>query len=72
MSELDLSELDDDEVYEVSDEMLASYARSTPLQRLEWLEQMRTFSYRAVTDETRARWRERRDRARGLIPPRDR
>lgn len=59
----------DDDVeftYWVEDEILERFARSTPLQRLRWLEEMRTFSWNAATPETRARWRAARDRDRGL------
>jgi hypothetical protein len=57
--------------YVVSDEMLARFAASTTLQRLRWLEDMRRFTWNAATDETRRRWREERDRARGLLPEGD-
>lgn len=53
--------------YFVSSEMLRRFASSTVLQRLEWLEEMRTFTWNAATDATRARWRAERDRERGLI-----
>lgn len=52
--------------YFVSDEMLERFARSTTLQRLRWLEEMRRFSWSAATAETRRAWRAERDRARGL------
>lgn len=58
-------------VYFVTDEMLRRFATSTTLQRLHWLEEMRTFSWNAATDGTRARWRAERDRARGLDAVRD-
>lgn len=41
--------------YWVSDEQLAAFARLTPLQRLEWLEAAREFSWLGQTDETRQR-----------------
>jgi hypothetical protein len=41
--------------YYVSDEQLAAFARLTPLQRLEWVEAAREFSWLAQTPETRAR-----------------
>ena len=41
--------------YWVSDEQLAAFARLTPLQRLEWVEAAREFSWLAQTDETRQR-----------------
>ena len=43
--------------YEVSDEMLDRFARSTVLQRLEWLEEMRCFSWTTASEESRAEWR---------------
>jgi hypothetical protein len=42
--------------YWVSDEQLATFAASTPSARLAWLEQMREFTYRVATDETKAHW----------------
>ena len=53
-------------VYFVTDETLRRFAESTTLQRLQWLEEMRTFSWNAATDRTRALWRAERDRRRGL------
>ena len=41
--------------YYVSDEQLAAFARMSPLQRLEWVEAAREFSWLASTPETRAR-----------------
>jgi hypothetical protein len=41
--------------YHVSDEQLAAFARLTCLQRLEWLEAAREFSWLARTPETHAR-----------------
>lgn len=43
--------------YEISDEMLDRFARSTILQRLQWLEEMRCFSWAAASEQTRAEWR---------------
>jgi hypothetical protein len=43
--------------YEVSDEQLARFASATPLQRLQWLEDMRIFTWNAASEETRAEWR---------------
>ena len=43
--------------YEVSDEMLARFARSTLAQRIQWLDEMRTFSWEIASPEIRARWR---------------
>ncbi len=43
--------------YEVSDEQLARFAAATPLQRLQWLEDMRTFTWNAASEATRAEWR---------------
>lgn len=51
---------DDGFTYEVSDEMLARFAESTLEQRLQWLDEMRTFSWQMASPETRARWRRRR------------
>lgn len=64
MADDDLSEF----TYRVDDEILARFATSTPLQRLRWLEEMRTFSWNAASAATRARWRAARDRSRGLEP----
>ncbi len=41
--------------YFVSDEQLAAFARLTPLQRLEWVEAAREFTWLGQTTETRAR-----------------
>lgn len=41
--------------YYVSDEQLAAFAKLTPLQRLEWVETAREFTWLAQTPETRAR-----------------
>lgn len=41
--------------YYVSDEQLAAFARLTPLQRLEWVEAAREFSWLGQTEETRDR-----------------
>ncbi len=41
--------------YYVSDEQLTAFALMTPLQRLEWVEAAREFSWLAQTPETRAR-----------------
>lgn len=41
--------------YYVSDEQLAAFARLTPLQRLEWVEAAREFSWLGQTEETRLR-----------------
>lgn len=43
--------------YEVSDEMLDRFSRSTVLQRLQWLEEMRCFSWTTASEESRAEWR---------------
>lgn len=43
--------------YEVSDEMLARFATSTLAQRIQWLDEMRTFSWAMASPETRERWR---------------
>lgn len=43
--------------YEVSDEMLARFATSTLAQRIQWLDEMRTFSWQMALPETRERWR---------------
>jgi hypothetical protein len=39
----------------VSDEQLQAYARLTPYQRLEWLDEARQFVLMALTDEARKR-----------------
>lgn len=41
--------------YWVSDEQLAAFARLSPLQRLEWVEAAREFTWLGQTAETRAR-----------------
>jgi hypothetical protein len=41
--------------YWVSDEQLASYAKLTPLQRLQWLDEARRFLLIALTPEARER-----------------
>lgn len=41
--------------YWVSDEQLAAFARLTPLQRLEWVEAAREFTWLGATAETRVR-----------------
>jgi len=43
--------------YTVTDEQLARFATSTVLQRIEWLEEMRTFTWNLATPEVRERWR---------------
>lgn len=50
---------DDDEgfTYEVSDEMLQRFAGSTLSQRIQWLDEMRVFSWTMASPETRERWR---------------
>lgn len=40
--------------YEVSDEMLERFSRGTVLQRLQWLEEMRCFSWATASEESRA------------------
>lgn len=40
--------------YYVSDEQLAAFAKLTPLQRLEWVEAARQFTFLGQTPETRA------------------
>jgi hypothetical protein len=52
---------DDGFTYVVTDEMLRRFATSTVSQRLEWLDEMRTFSWAMATPETRARWRRARE-----------
>lgn len=44
--------------YEVSDEMLARFAESTLAQRIQWLDEMRTFSWAMASPGTRERWRQ--------------
>jgi hypothetical protein len=59
---------DADYFYEISDEMLARFASSTVAQRLDWLDEMRTFSWEMATVATRERWRKAREARRaGLI-----
>ncbi|MGZ5095268.1 MAG: hypothetical protein ACXWCY_28480 [Burkholderiales bacterium] len=41
--------------YWVSDEQLAAYAKLTPLQRLQWLDEARRFVLLALTPEARER-----------------
>ncbi|MCE1183086.1 MAG: hypothetical protein LWW81_12425 [Rhodocyclales bacterium] len=41
--------------YYVSDEQLAAFAALTPMQRLEWVEAAREFSWLGQTAETRER-----------------
>jgi hypothetical protein len=41
--------------YWVSDEQLASYAKLTPLQRLQWVDEARRFLLIALTPEARER-----------------
>lgn len=41
--------------YYVSDEQLAAFSRLTPLQRLEWVEAAREFTYLGQTQDTRER-----------------
>jgi hypothetical protein len=41
--------------YYVSDEQLESYAKLTPLQRLQWLDEARRFLLLALTPEARER-----------------
>jgi len=52
-----------DLVYYVTDEMLERFAASTTLQRLQWLDEMRTFTWNAATAATRLRWRAERGRS---------
>ncbi len=47
--------------YEVPDEMLARFATSTLAQRIQWLDEMRTFSWEIASPETRERWRRARE-----------
>lgn len=44
-------------IYEVSDEMLARFAQSTLAQRIQWLDEMRTFSWEMASPEVRQLWR---------------
>lgn len=41
--------------YYVSDEQLAAYAKLTPLERLQWLDEARRFLLLALTPEARKR-----------------
>ena len=41
--------------YHVSDEQLAAFAKLSPLQRLEWVEAAREFTWLAQTPDTRAK-----------------
>ena len=52
-----------DLVYYVTDEMLERFAASTTSQRLQWLDEMRTFTWNAATETTRQRWRRERSRS---------
>ena len=56
-----MSDEDADYFYEVSDEMLARFASSTLAQRLDWLDEMRTFSWEMATPATRERWQRARE-----------
>jgi len=47
--------------YEISDEMLARFAESSLAQRIQWLDEMRTFSWAMASPETRERWRRARE-----------
>ncbi len=59
--------------YFVSDEMLRQFGKSTIAQRLQWLDEMRTFTWNAQTDATRARWRAEREARHALVStPNDR
>jgi hypothetical protein len=57
---------DDDFFYEVSEELLERFQASTVEQRLDWLDEMRTFSWDFTAPSVRD-WRRRvRDARRGL------
>ena len=43
--------------YEVSDEQRRVFASLTPERRLQWLEEMRVFTWETATDEAKANWR---------------
>ena len=67
---------EDDEggfTYEVSPPMLLRFAASSLAQRLQWLDEMRTFSWEMASPETRSRWRNAREPGRWQItsPPSD-
>jgi hypothetical protein len=54
--------------YWVGDEQLQAYAKLTPLQRLQWLEEARRFLLLALTPEARER-QERLRRGLTIAPP---
>lgn len=43
--------------YWVSDEQLRTFASLSPARRLQWLEEMREFTYRLAPEKTRESWR---------------
>jgi hypothetical protein len=47
--------------------MLRRFAKSTVARRLQWLDEMRTFTWNAQTDSTRARWRAERAARHGQV-----
>ncbi len=47
--------------YQVSDEILERFATSTLAQRIQWLDEMREFSWLMASPETRRRWRQARE-----------
>jgi hypothetical protein len=53
--------------YHVSDEQLAAFAKLTPLERLQWVDDLRRFILMAETPETAAR-RERLRRGESILP----
>lgn len=55
--------------YYVSDEQLEAFARLTPLQRLQWVEQARLFTLLGRTPETAER-QERLRRGEAIVPDR--
>lgn len=55
--------------YYVSDEQLEAFARLTPLQRLQWVEQARLFTLLGRTPET-AKRQERLRRGEAIVPDR--
>lgn len=55
--------------YYVSDEQLEAFARLTPLQRLQWVEQARLFTLLGRTAETAER-QERLRRGEAIVPDR--
>ena len=61
-----MNEDDDDCFYEVSEELLARFQASTVAQRLDWLDEMRTFSWELTPVAIRERRRRLRDARRGL------